>query len=467
MRINSKSANAQTVYNFIGTVVRTGVSIITMPIFTRLLGASQYGKYNVYLSWFNVLSCIIALGCGQGIATGMYAFKDDYKRFRSSILLGGTCMSLITTVIGISIYSFLSVYFKLPFFVFVILFLESIASFILGFCNNAWIYEKKAASNMIISLLIVLSTTVLSLFLIIKWPGHSDDLYLARVLGVAIPNIIVAFIVWPILFFERPTGYNKKYWVYSFSFGVPILFHLLSHQILTSSDRLMMGSFKITDAEIGIYSFFYTIVSMLSVILNALNNSWVPFLYEDLDKRDYSNLNNRISNYVQVFTILTCGFVLLSREVTMLFGDSEYWSGTPVIPILVIVVYCTFMYQFPVNYEFFKGKPTIIAIGTIIAAIENIILNIVLIPRFGMYGASIATLISYITLVIVHVTIVNVWKEERYPLNQKSVIFGLLAVLSACIVFYVFDKLWIIRWLLGLVIGIYLLVSVRKRRSIF
>ena len=42
-RINSKGANAQIFYNFVSTIVRTGVSFFTMPIFTRLLGAKQYG----------------------------------------------------------------------------------------------------------------------------------------------------------------------------------------------------------------------------------------------------------------------------------------------------------------------------------------------------------------------------------------------------------------------------------------
>ena len=467
MRFNTKSANAQTVYNFIGTVVRTGVSIVTMPIFTRLLGTAQYGKYSIYLSWFNVLSCIIALGCGQGIATGIYVFKDDYKKFRSSILFGGSCMCIVTSVIGISLYGFISAFFNLPIYVYVMLFLESFASFVLGFSNNAWIYEKKALSNMIVSLLVVISTTVLSLVLIVKWNGSSDELYLARVLGIALPNVVIAVIVWLVLFCEKPFGYNKGYWLYSFSFGIPVMFHLLSHQILTSSDRLMMDAFNVSDSEIGIYSFFYMIVSMLTVILNALNNSWVPFLYDDLDKKNYALLDKRVGNYVQVFTILTCGFILLSREVTMFFGDEDYWPGTSVIPILVIVVYCTFIYQFPVNYEFFKGKPTVIAIGTIFAAIENVILNFGLIPSFGMYGAAIATLISYITLAIVHIIIVNIWKEEKYPLSMKPVLFGLLIVMFTCILFYVFDKLWFIRWSIGLIIGLYLLVSIKKRKTIF
>ena len=467
MRFNLKSANSQTVFNFISTVIRTGVSIITMPMFTKMLGTAQFGKYSLYLSWFNVLSCIIALGCGQGIQTGMYAFKDDYKRFRSSILMGRTCMCLITSIIGISLYSFMSIFFKLPITMYILLFVESASSFVLGFANIAWIYEKKASANMITSSTVVLGATLLSVILVVYWPGDPENLYMGRILGIACPNILVALIVWILIFREKPAGYIKNYWVYSFAFGVPTLFHTLSHQVLTSSDRIMMDMFSISESEIGIYSFFYSFVMMLNIILNALNSSWVPFLYEDLDKKNYDKLNVRIKNYVQLFTILACGFILLSKEVSQLFSDREFWSGVPIIPFLTIVVYFTFIYQFPVNFEFFKGKTKIIAIGTILAAVENIILNCLMIPSMGMYGAAIATLISYLTLAVIHTVIVHVWKEERYPLKTSPVLIGLLVVVAMCVINKVLIDLWMIRWLLGMALGLYLVLSIKKRKSIF
>lgn len=465
--LDKKNVNSQTFFNIISTVVRTGVAIFTLPVFAKLLGTAQYGKYNVYLSWFNVLTCIIALGCGQGLQTGMYAFKENYSRFRSSILLGGTCMCFLSTAIGLLAYGWIASYFSLPFYVYILLFVEATASFVIGFSNIAWIYEKKANLNMIVSLTIVISTMLLSLVFILNWPKNREDLYLGRVLGIALPNIVLAIVIWFAIFLKQPAGFVKRYWSYSFAFGIPTMFHLLSHQVLISSDRIMMERFSIPDSEIGIYSFFYTFVSLLTSILGALNNSWVPFLYEDLNKKAYSKLNKRVFNYVQVFTVLSCGFILLSREVGLFFADIEYWPGLPLIPILVIVVYCTFIYQFPVNFEFFKGKTRIIATGTVIAAAENIILNAILIPNYGMYGAVIATLISYITLAIVHVIIVNVWREEKYPLTFRPILYGLIAVLISSIIFYTLKDYWILRWSLGALLGCYLLLSIKKRASVF
>lgn len=464
---SSKSSNAQVSYNLISTIMRTGIGFLTMPLFTRLLGVEQYGNYSIYLSWYSIIVCFISLGCGDGLANALYKYKDCYDSFRSSVLLGGTLMCLITTLIGMLLYNHLSAYFRYPFMIFCIMFLEATAAYVINFANNAWIYEKKALWNMVLSLFVLFSTTFLSLFLLWHWPGEQETLYAGRVIGVALPNILIAIVVWILIFKSKPMGFNKEYWMFSFSFGIPTIFHTLSHQVLSSSDRLMMQNIGTTMTDIGVYSFFYTFVYILNSILLALNNSWVPFWYEDLSNKEYQKLKKRTDNYIQVFTVLSCGFVLLSREVSKLFANEEYWSGMPLVPIIVMVVYCTFIYQFPINYEFFKAKPKIIAYGTATAAIENIILNYFLIPRLGMYGAAIATLVSYATLAGIHWCVVTNWRWERYPFSIKPLIKGTVILVLNCVLYYVLAGWWLLRWGIALCMGLYLAVKIYRRKTIF
>lgn len=462
----SKSANKQTLYNIISMIARTGFSALTMPIFTRLLGTVQYGKYNIYLSWYGILCCVISLGCGQGLATGKYKFRDNYNKFRSSLLFGGTIMCVLTTVVGIIAFPILSRYITLSFPIYILLFIESAAAFVTKYSNEVWIYEKRADINMIITLITVVSTTVFSLLLLFIWRDN-DTLFVGRILGTALPTIIIAIFIWITLFKKEPCGYIKKYWIYSFGFGLPIIWHTLSHQVLSSSDRIMLQYYSVDESQIGIYSFYYNFTAMLALILNAIDTSWAPFLYDGLDKKNYKELNVNVKNYVILFSSLVCGFVLLSPEVTKVFANSEYWSGKNLVPIIVMAMYCQMLYQFPVNYEFFKAKPRNIAYGTTVAAIENIILNCFLIPRYHVYGAAIATMISYGTLAILHTLIVKTWKEEKYPLTLRAELYGLIAVMLSCLMFYCIYDLWTLRWLIAASIGIYLVVSTYKRRSIF
>jgi O-antigen/teichoic acid export membrane protein len=467
LSVKYNGTNAQTFFNFLGTIIRSGILFITMPIFTRLLGAEQYGLFSIYASWLTIFSCTMGLNVKAGLGTGYYKFNDRYYEFRSSTLIEGTAISTVM-ITGVLLTS--NIFMKVlgyPFFIILLLFLESFAQFVIEFANLSWIYEKHAGRNMVLALSTLLFTSVLSILILLFWRGTRDHLYFGRIIGTAVPQILVAAILWIGMFKEKPAGYNAVYWKYSFFFGLPMVFHLLSQQILGQSDKIMMQMFKTNGIEIGIYSFFYGLVSILNTVLGALNNSWCPFLYDDLKNKDYEQLNKKVKNYVQIFTILSLGFLMVSREITKLFSNEEYWPGMPVIPILVLVIYFTFIYQFAVNYEIFNAKPKFVAIGTVVAALSNILFNILLIPSFGMYGAAIATLLSYIILAVMHTVVVNTWKIEKYPLVYQPVWLGLVLVLSGCVLFYVTADFLLIRWTIGIGLGIHLVVSVYRRKTIF
>ena len=206
---------------------------------------------------------------------------------------------------------------------------------------------------------------------------------------------------------------------------------------------------------------------MLSTVLGALNNSWCPFYYDDVSEEKWSVLDKKCRNYIELFTVLGIGFLLLSREVSYLIADESYWSGINVIPILSFAVYFTFMYQLPVNFEFFHKKTKIIAIGTVGAGILNIILNAIMIPVWGMYGAAIATALSYLALFFAHFFIVSHMKEHPYHLKMTVFIPGVIGMFVGSVLFYVLSPWWYVRWGLGLTLGCFELYRIYKRKSIF
>ena len=462
----SKGENSQTFFNFLSTILSSGIAFITMPIFTRLLGADQYGKYAIYHAWLTIFICFMGFNVFSSIGTGRLKYGEKYLEFRGSILQEGTICSIAVGILLACLYPLIKPALGYSFGIFIVLLLHALASFVTNFSSTCWIYEKRAARNMIVSAALLLSTSIISIILLITWTSE-EPLFYGRIFGTAFPHILIAIVVWFWLFKEKPFGYNKEYWLYGLHFGLPIVFHLLSHQILGQSDRLMMDWFSINGAEIGIYSFFYSFTAILSTILNALNTSWCPFLYDDLKKENYDILNRKVKNYVQIFVVMSLGFLLLSREVMKLFANSEFWPGAPIVPVLVLVVYCTFFYQFAVNYELFCEKPKYVAAGTVFAAITNIIINALMIPKWGMYGAAIATLISYMLLAILHTTVVKTWKIKRYPLSYKPVSIGFCLVLAGCGAYYFMENLILIRWIIAISLGVYLVISVYKRKTIF
>ena len=464
--VGGKGVNSQAFFNILSSLVLSGINFITIPVFTRVLGTANYGRFAVYHSWLLIVACFIDLCCRQGLATAKYQFgEENYYKYRSSTLTLGACFGIACILLTVLLQKPLSGFMRYSPALTVLLAVTAYAYSVVEFAKQAWIYEKQAQKNFVVSTALSLMTVALSLLLLPRY--DEDTLYIARTIGFCAPYVVVGAVLWAVMFKKSPAGFRREYWRYALVLGTPIIFHLLSQNILTQSDRVMMQRFRIDDDIIGIYSFFYTFSGIVTTVLNALNVSWCPFYYDYLHAKSFDILKVKCRNYMQMFTIICCGFLLVSREVSRLFADESFQSGIDVLPILTVGIFFIFMYQFPVNFEFFHKKTQIIAGGTVCAGLLNIGLNALLIPPYGMYGAAVATMISYVALFAGHYFIATRLLEARFHIRLTDYLPWLGCVLAGVAAFYLLAPLWPVRWAMGAGLGVFLIVRIVRRREIF
>ena len=459
------SATNQALFNISSTVILSGINFLTIPIFTRMLGAVNYGQYSIYHSWVVILTCIMGMEIQSTGGTARYVFPDEYHGYLSSCLFLGSISSGVFILIGIIFRDYWAKLLGFSPAIVILMLLCAFSHFVVGFAKSMFIYQKRAHRNFVISVSLSIVTVLLSIFLIRLFPEQTR--YVARILGASIPYIMVAVVLWLYIFLKKPTLYNKKYWKYCLSMSLPMICHILANDVLKQSDKMMLQYLGFAGATVGIYGFQCTYTGIVQILLTALNTSWCPFYYDDLNEQAYERLNKKCKNYLELFTVLACGFLLVSREVCYLFANEEYWSGMGVVPILVLGIYFVFLYQFAVNFEFYNKKTKIIATGTSCAAIGNIVLNLLLIPKFGMYGAAIATATAYGLLFIAHYNIASCLKEMKFHLTFVQFIPGLVCILLCIGIFYVLSEQWYLRWIAGAALGVVELMRIMKRKSIF
>ena len=245
-----------------------------------------------------------------------------------------------------------------------------------------------------------------------------------------------------------------------------MVFHGLSQLILAQADKVMLKN-MMNNSVVGIYSFTFTFAHVMNIIYNAFNNTWVPFYYDDVKAEKYEAIHRRSKNYIYVFTALSIGFILLAPDVIKLFAGKDFWTGISLIPVFVLANYMMFLYSFPVNYEFYHKKSIHIAIGTSVAAVINCILNYILIPKMGMAGAAVATLISYVMLWIFHHLVSKYFIGEHYHYTIKEFLPGLCVMIIASLVVFLFEESILIRWILAILVGLALMKHLWKTKSIF
>ena len=146
-----KSVNKITILNIISTFMLQGIAFVTTPIFTRLLGTEQFGMYSLFNSWVLILTCLMGFSVNSSIGTGIYTFKDKYIYFRNSVLLSSTLICLLELIlIGICI-PILTKITGFSGWLIIILGVTTLSHYIVNFAQMAFIYEKKADNNLILS----------------------------------------------------------------------------------------------------------------------------------------------------------------------------------------------------------------------------------------------------------------------------------------------------------------------------
>lgn len=465
--VTSKNENALAFFNILGPIVLNGINFFTVPIFTRLLGAENFGIVSLYSTWVQVLTIVMGIQTFGTISVSRAYFREDEQPAYYSSVLSLSCLSTAAvTVLILAFIQPISAFMELDKLIVVLMLLQSFGTYVVSFITTKFTYEKKAAYNFGVSMAVALLSIVLSLVAILVIPQYSDR-YLGRILGYAVPNIGVGAIAAVFLFRQGKTGYSATYWKFCLPLCLPLIFHNLSQIILAQANRVMLQQLLDDTALVGIYSFCFTFVHIINILWSALNNTWLPFYYEYVKAGDTDTIRRRSRNYMWLYTILTMGFLLLSPEVIRVFASEEFWSGTALMPVMVLSYYMVFLYSFPVNFEFYHKKTAVIAVGTCGAAAVNILLNFLLIPRYGMLGAAAATLVAYVLLFICHQCIAKFAVRQPYHYPLSFFIPGTLAVVLSAVLFYAAQDLWWVRWGVGALLGGVLAVRIYKNKSIF
>lgn len=463
----SKNENALAFFNILGPVVLNGINFFTIPIFTAMLGTENFGVVSIYSTWVQIFSIIMGIQTGGTIAVARANFEEkEFPKYYSSVIF-------LSTVVASAVFGFILIFrnqigyfMRVDIWIVIIMALQSFGTYIISFATLKFTYSKQASKNFFISILVSVLSIGISLILIFKTPIY-ENRYIGRIVGYAAPNIVIGFILLIHFLYKGRTLYHKQYWKFCLPLCLPLIFHNLSQIILGQSNRILLQHIINDDSMVGVYSFIFTFVNLLGIIWGALNNTWVPFYYDDVKAGNKELILKKSKNYLFLYTILCIGFILLSPEVIKIFSSSDFWVGTMLIPIVAFSNYMVFLYSFPVNFEFYHKKTVLIAVGTFSAALVNIILGVILITPYGILGAALASFSSYVGLFIFHHIIAKYILKHEYHYSVKFFIPGIFGMIAASVFFYVTIDFWFIRWTLGLILGIILVIRVYRNRGIF
>jgi O-antigen/teichoic acid export membrane protein len=297
-------------------------------------------------------------------------------------------------------------------------------------------FEFKYRALVVMTLFITVIASSVSIFFVY----FSRQKAIARVVANAIVCVIIYLFVFLFYILKNKKLFNKEYWKFALGFNIPLVPHYLSQMVLNQADRIMIAAYC-GNHYAGIYSVSYNFSLVLMVLIQSVNASFTPWIYGKLEARGYNDIRKISSLLICFFALLTIIPILVGPEIIYILAPVGYFEAIYVIPSVGLSVFFVFLYGLFASVSFFYGKTIFIAVGSVVVAFCNILLNAFFIPRFGYLAAGYTTLICYILYSIVYYFFMwHTAKKEKYDagmFNLRLVIITsiLLLVISSSMVF--------------------------------
>lgn len=395
--MSSKIIKNTSIYT-LGNILPQAAGFFLLPIYTRYLTPADYG----IVSSMQVLSTILAVFFTMAIERSIYRLYFDYKTEKSKRDYLGTItisLFLISTSVLLLLFIFRGIVSQIyksiefyPYYVYAIL-----TSFFLIFSLIPKIYfqiNEKAKKFVVISILqFLLSSGFVLWFIIGQRAGPSGMLK-----GRMFANIVILPIFIYILYRTINFSFKLRILKNSLSFSLPMIPSLLSAWILNLSDRIFIERyFNLHD--VGIYSLGYKIAGLILIFTGAFYMAYNPVFYKLANSEKQMVAKKKLFNYnnAYIIVILIAAFFIsiFSKEAIQFLLDPKYLGAYKIVPIIALAYFIGQISGLS-NLSIYQEKKTLqmmyMSLGT---AILNIILNFLLVPKFGAYGAAYATVLSF------------------------------------------------------------------------
>ncbi len=442
--------------------LQRGISVLTTPIFTRVLSTAEYGQYTTFNSWMSIITIFITLNLYSGVYTrGLIEFSDDRDVYSSS--LNGLMTTLVgsATIAYVLFHNFWNNLFSLTT-------VQMLAMLVMIWASSAyrfWAAKQRVLLNykrlVAITLIVSCARPVLSLILVL----HAEDKVTARILGLAIVDLIGYIGLYYIQMKRGKKFFSGFYWKNAILFHLPLIPHYLSQTVLSSADRIMIRT-MVGSSEAGIYGLAYSISQIMLLFNSALTQTMTPWIYQKIKDKKVQDIHGIAYGALLIIAVVNLLLMALAPEVIRIFAPSSYYAAIWTIPPVSMSVIFIFCYDLFAEFEFYYEKTKFIMVASIMGAAANIFLNYFFIQWFGYIAAGYTTLICYIIYALAHYLFMNrVCKQKldgEKPYSTKILLL-IIVVFMALGFYFLFTYNFPILRYASLAVMVVILILMRKR----
>lgn len=415
----------------LGSVLGRSITFLLLPLYTRFLTPAEYGVVAVSGTITAVLGIVLPLGLHGAVAKYYFATGDPAERKRKNgtlwvaIVLAAFTFAVVLDHYGGRLFAWLVP--QVPFAPYVRLAIWTAFFGVFGLVPLAVLQvEERPFAYVSATLATAIgSAALVVVFVVVRHEGAYGYL-----LGICVSAgaAAIGYSIWAIKRFAP--AIDAATLRLALAFSLPLVPHGLAGWVLDVSDRVLLERF-VPAADIGLYALGFQFGAIANMLATAMNSAWVPFVYKRVAMSG-TDARASLARLATLFAAVMCAaavaLALLGRDAVELLMSPSFRGAGPVIPWIVGGYVFAGLYFVPSNFLFVAERTSLIPLVTIAAGILNVLLNLWLMPRYGMMAAAWTTFGTYA------VTLLLTWgvaqRVFHVPYEYGRVVRAALAALA-------------------------------------
>lgn len=445
----------------IGKICTQLITFFLLPLYTSILSTEEYGTVDLLNTLVSLLLPIVTFQVEQAVFRRLIDNRDK-ERYKKNIISTAIFSVAIQCIIYLCIFFAIAPFvnneykYFLATNVIAYIFASLMQQIARGMGDNV----KYAVG----SFLSALGTIIFNILFLIVFKFGATGMLIANMLGQVVCAIY--FIISLKLYkYISIKAYKKKLLKKLWAYSIPLVPNAISWWVFNSSNRVIISAI-LGVAKNGIFSAASKFSNVYITIYNIFNLTWTEMVALHINDADIKEFFNKtINEMLRLFTALAIGIIACMPIVYPIMIDNSYWEGYNQVPIMIIGSIFNVIVGLISTIYVAKKNTKAIASTSIVSAIVNIIVNLILINFIDLYAATIASLIAYSTMSVYRLYDI---KKKYFEIKiDKKFILSTIIVLAVILLIYYSSN--IILFFTGILIAIIYAFMINRKslKSIF
>lgn len=396
--MTSKSLFSGSAVYLMANLVSAALPFALLPLLTRHLGPTEFGVVAMFQALVAGLGSVVGFGVIGAIARKHYDAECGLSQLRDfvgiciQITLVSSFLALLVVWVGrgqIDMWLGLELRWGIAAVI------VAAATMLVQIRLTLWQVKGAAMRYAVLQTAQSSLAVALSLIAVLILIMGAEGRILAIVLAICLSALVAVRLLRrdDLL---RLRVWNVPYAKEALAFGLPLMPHTLGGFLLFFADRFVINA-NLGLSDAGVYAVAAQLVSVMSMVFGAVNNAYVPWLFQRL-KDDVQAEKRQIVRYTYIWFSLiilsvVCAFLVGPTLVVLIAGD-EFVEAGSVIGWLAMSQGFIGMYLMVTNYIFFSKKTMYLSVVTLLSGVINLVLLPFMVVTYGLKGAALAVCIA-------------------------------------------------------------------------